>query len=316
MRHISGDAGIADIEPWIVDGRFVVRLIGLSGGSGVYEIRSFVESCICFQTRKLYITVLSALAGGQRALDLTDSARPVQEGDTVYVRAILQEAAAGEVRIPLTLTVQPLPSLDYVDFDGYTEEAITGSDASFLDSNATTIVIADGERYGTVGVVVVDDNHAEPASSEVVRITATVPNDVDLATRGTYADIRVAEGVCDRNPDLHDSYRLGVLRAGWLVSECHEVTDRAISEIRMFQSNLGDSEKASNFTLGDFSGLTSVRRFTLSGFNGEGSSWSDSLFRDLNSVEQFTLSNWRLGTIPAEMFRGINVGSAGAAGSP
>ena len=304
VKHVSGDAGIADIDPYIVGGRAVVRIIGLSGGSGVYEIMSFVASCVCFQARKLYITVLPALAGGQQALDLTDSDRPVQEGDTVYVRAILQAPADGEVRIPLTLTVQPLPSS--VSRDGFTQEAISGSDAAFLDSNETTIVIADGERYGTVGIEVVDDDHIEPASSEVLRITATVPADVELATRGTYADLRIAEGVCDRNEDLHYDYVLGAVRAGWLISECHEVNDRAISQIRSFQPNLGDAATAANFKLGDFSGLSSVGRFTVSGFNGEGSAWSDSLFRDLNSVEDFALSNWRLRTIPAEMFRGIN----------
>ncbi|WP_423924490.1 hypothetical protein [Candidatus Palauibacter sp.] len=306
VRHVSGDAGIVKIEPYIESGRTGVRIVGRSAGFGVYEIETFVTSPrIAFVKRKLYITVLASLPGGKQALDLIDSDRSVQEGDTVYVRAILQAPADGEVRIPLTLTAQPLPAS--VGRHGYAEEALTNRDAAFLDSNATTIVIADGDQYGTVGVVVVDDAHVEPASSEVVRITAIVPNDVELASRGSYADLRIAEGVCDRHPGLHRSYRIGAIQdARWYGSECYELTDGAISSIKTFAANLGNSQKTADFKFGDFAGLTAVKRFTLAGFEGEGSAWSNSLFRDLNAVEHLTLSDWQLHTIPTQMFHGIN----------
>ncbi|WP_420441490.1 leucine-rich repeat protein [Candidatus Palauibacter sp.] len=205
----------------------------------------------------------------------------VSEGLDAIVSVRLDPPPASSITVRYTLSA-----------DG--DRATADADTADYRADGSVSVPA-GTSVAEVRIAIRDDDDIEPAREAFLfRLDAPAAGAGYELGATTWAQVTIAEGVCDRTPEIRDAL---VIRSR--AESCSAVTTQHLGITTL---NLAGTE-IPTLRPGDLSGLYNLRNLDLSGVGF--TAFPVGVFADLTSLETLRLRNNGFEALPADGFAGL-----------
>ena len=212
------------------------------------------------------------------------SAAPT-EGDTALFTLVVEPVPTSPISVRYTVAA---------DNDNTTDDA---DSSDYVDVAGGVLQIPAGTRTASLAVAISDDDDIEPTREAfLVTLDAPLPGAGYTLATDTTARVTIAEGVCDRTPQIRDRI---VTHVGY--ASCDQVDDAALSSVSVLNARSADIVTLKRY---DFMGLSGATQVLLGG-NELITSLPDSVFATVPSVTALELAGTSMTTFSEHLFAGM-----------